>query len=200
LAMVRRLSQAFRIRGQQLTRRLRADLSEGPDDFLSRRSRGFRRTLRRAQRATATEGIRFEAAHLGDPSPDRLFARIMDVEARSWKGQAEVGIESGPMRAFYDLMLTRLHRAGNLRLLFAQRDGRDLAYVLGGITEGEYRGLQFSYDADEAHLSLGSLCQWTQIQQLCVEGIVTYDLGMDMAYKHRWADHSFDTHTLWLTR
>jgi CelD/BcsL family acetyltransferase involved in cellulose biosynthesis len=32
-----------------------------------------------------------------------------------------------------------------------------------------------------------------QIRRLADEAIVTYDLGMDMEYKRRWADRSDDT-------
>jgi CelD/BcsL family acetyltransferase involved in cellulose biosynthesis len=48
-------------------------------------------------------------------------------------------------------------------------------------------------------LSLGSLLQARQIAALCDEGATSYDLGMDMPYKRRWAEHAFDTITIAIT-
>ena len=58
------------------------------------------------------------------------------------------------------------------------------------------RGFQFSFDRRLRELSLGSLMQRAQIAALCDEGIETYDLGMDVRYKRRWADRARDTLTL----
>jgi hypothetical protein len=78
-----------------------------------------------------------------------LYAR-QAVEARSWKAREGVGISAGPMRAFYQLMLPRLCARGQQRTLFARLGELDIGYVLGAVFEGEYRGLQFSYDAEHA--------------------------------------------------
>ena len=129
-----------------------------------------------------------------------LYRRILAVEERSWKGRENSGIVAPQMQSFYADMLARMGTRGADRITFARRDDMDLAYILGGVLGDTYRGLQFSYDAEFAHLSLGNLCQWVEIQRLSGEGIATYDLGTDVPYKQHWGETRFDTVTLIIQR
>jgi CelD/BcsL family acetyltransferase involved in cellulose biosynthesis len=97
------------------------------------------------------------------------------------------------MHRFYGDMLPRLAAHGRQRTLFARLGDRDVAYCLGAVFDGEYRGLQFSYDVEHERLSLGSLLQFHQIAELCAEGVRRYDLGQEMDYKRRWAEEAFET-------
>lgn len=178
----------------QSTTRCVASLSGGLDGFLGRRSRMFRKGLRRALAAAATAGITFEPCHARAATEAlALYERVQAVERRSWKGMDGVGIDAGPMHEFYRAMVPRLAEAGLLRLMFARHDGCDIAYVLGGVFASSYRGLQFSFDAAYEHLGLGNLCQYHQIVALAAEGVVEYDLGTVMDYKLRWAELQRDS-------
>lgn len=178
----------------QVTTRLIASLSGGVDSFLSRRTRNFRKALRNAQRRADNAGIEFHPCDVrGVRSARALYRRITDIEARSWKGRDGVGIESGAMHEFYRLMVGPLAKRGELRAVIAQHDGRDVGYVLGGVCGHQYRGLQFSFDNEYRQYSLGNLCQYHQIVDLCAEDVQTYDLGTDMEYKQRWAELRHDT-------
>lgn len=179
-----------------------ADLTGGVDGFLSRRSRNFRRSLRRAEERGRAAGVSFvDALEEPESDADALYQRIQAIEARSWKGRAGVGIESGGMRAFYRLMLRRLVPARRHRLLFARLGGADVGFVLGGMWGEGYRGLQFSFVAEHRELSLGNLCQIAQIRRLCAEGATTYDLGTSgLAYKERWAERVSETAALLIVR
>jgi CelD/BcsL family acetyltransferase involved in cellulose biosynthesis len=172
------------------TRRFIASLEGGLDGFLSRRTHNFRRSLSRAERRA--EDIAFVEVR----DPDEGWRRILAVEGRSWKGLEGVGFASAETLEFYGKMIPRLHRRGALRLMFAQREGRDVAYILGGIFGDTYRGLQFSFADDHAHLSLGNLCQLRQIEALCDEKIGFYDLGSEVEYKRRWGEIIHETVTL----
>ncbi len=174
-----------------------ASLDGGFDGFMSRRSRNFRRSARRERRTAGSAGVEFQEfrAELTMHS-DELFERILGVERRSWKGKEGVGIDVGDWSMFYRRMLKRLVESGSQRTVFARREGRDVAYVLGGVFEDTYRGLQISYDTDHAHHGLGNQCQLTQIEALCDEGVRSYDLGMAMPYKSRWAEHTVDSTVL----
>jgi CelD/BcsL family acetyltransferase involved in cellulose biosynthesis len=68
------------------------------------------------------------------------------------------------------------------------------------VFDGEYRGLQFSYDDAHATLGLGGLLQLQQIIALCDEGIARYDLGTEMDYKRRWAEDVMETEMLVIVR
>ena len=135
---------------------------------------------------------------VGVPAP--LAASAVAIEAASWKAVEGVGLSDPSFAEFYRRMAVRLAAAGRLRAVVARRGDLDIAYVLGAVFGGEYRGLQFSYAAAFAHLSLGSLCQLRQIEALCAEGVIAYDLGTDMPYKRRWAERQVETELLVVVR
>jgi CelD/BcsL family acetyltransferase involved in cellulose biosynthesis len=188
-----------RRRGQPTVRHV-ASLEGGLDGFLSRRSRDLRKSLRRSQRAAAEQGVTYESVRAAECDATALYARIQNVEARSWKAREGVGIHHGPMRAFYATMLPRLCELGQQRTIFARAAGHDVGYILGAVMGGEYRGLQFSYDDDLAALGLGGLLQYQQIIELCAEGVARYDLGTEMDYKRRWAEDIMETEMLIVVR
>lgn len=178
-----------------------ASLEGGVDGFLARRSRELRKSLRKSLRAADQAGVTFEAVrHTSPTAAPALYTRIQRVEAASWKAREGVGISSGPMRGFYEHMLPRLCARGQQRVLFARAADRDVGYILGAVFEGEYRGLQFSYDDDWAELGIGGLLQYHQIVELCAEGVARYDLGTEMDYKRRWAEDVMETEMLVLVR
>jgi hypothetical protein len=171
-------------------RRWVASLEGGLDGYLARRGSKLRSNLRRAAGRAREEGITFEAKG--------TLERAVAVERRSWKGAEGTGLLVPEMRVFYDELLARL--GPDARMLFARKDGEDVGYILGGVRDGCYRGFQFSYDARLAHLSLGGLLQAEQIAALAAEGVRTYDMGIDLPYKHRWADGPVDTVTIAVVR
>jgi len=177
-----------------------ASLEGGVDGFLSRRSRELRKSLRKGLRAGETTGVTFESVRVRESDAAALYARIQDVERQSWKAREGVGISAGPMRAFYGEMMPRLCATGQQRTIFARVADRDVGYILGAVFEGEYRGLQFSYDDDHAQLGLGGLLQYHQVVELCDEGVTRYDLGTEMDYKRRWAEEVMETEMLVLVR
>jgi CelD/BcsL family acetyltransferase involved in cellulose biosynthesis len=166
-----------------------ASLRGGIDGFLGRRSKNFRRNLRRALSRAADAGIQFEPADASTaPAADATLERILAVERRSWKGLAEVGIDNPRMSGFYRAMLRRLGSRGADRVRFAHHDGADVAFILGGTFAHTYRGLQMSQAADYRSYELGNLCQYHEIVSLCADGVTEYDLGTAMEYKERWAE------------
>jgi len=171
-------------------RRWVASLEGGVDGYLARRDAKLRSNLRRAAKRARAEGIAFEAGG--------TLGRALAVERRSWKGEAHTGLLITGMRTFYGELLARL--GDRARAVFARKDGEDVGYILGGVRDGTYRGFQFSYDARLAHVSLGSLLQMEQIARLAAEGVGTYDMGIDLPYKHRWADGPMDTVVLAVVR
>jgi CelD/BcsL family acetyltransferase involved in cellulose biosynthesis len=177
-----------------------ASLAGGIDGFLARRSRELRKALRRSLRLAAADGLSFESVRVEACDAAALYARVLAVEARSWKSRDGVGIANGPMQAFYARMLPRLCALGQQRTMFARHADRDVGYILGAVLDGEYRGLQFSYDDDFSRFGLGGLLQYHQVAALCDEGVLRYDLGTEMDYKRRWAETTLETEMLVLVR
>lgn len=197
-ALVRALAARWRVQLSTTTERHVASLAGGLDGFLARRSRSLRRSLRRAARAARDAGIEIVAA-TGDPHA--VYERILAVERRTWKGRAGTGIVDGAMQAFYRAMVARLAAIGALRVMIARGDGRDVAYILGGVIDGRYRGLQFGYDVACRRWGLGALCQHAQIRALCDEGVAEYDLGTTGGdYKRRWAERIEASTTMLVVR
>ena len=188
-----------RRRGQPTVRHV-ASLEGGLDGFLARRTRDFRKSIRKALRGAELHGITFEHVRATPSEANALYDRIQRVEATSWKARDGVGISNGPMRAFYGAMLPRLCVLGQQRTIFARYQDRDAGYILGAVMAGEYRGLQFSYDDDLGAHNIGGLLQYHQIGALCDEGVTRYDLGTEMDYKRRWAEDIMETEMLVLVR
>jgi len=183
------------------TRRFQASLEGGVDGFLSRRSPTFRARLRQAVRKGESAGLSFAPiVARDDAAAAALYARLLAVEARSWKGLADEGLAVPEMRAFYAEMLPRLARAGSLRAQVGTLDGEDVAMIVGGVVALPggvvHRGLQFSFDDAHRSSSLGNLAQLAQITSLVNEGGTLYDLGSEVDYKRRWGEQCFETVTL----
>ena len=195
------LTQRHRILlGGHCSRQL-CDLSAGVDAFLERRTPNFRRSLRRAEQRAAEAGLEWEEVRTRDAARAReLHERTLAVERESWKGLEGVGAAEGPMCEFYGAMMPRLAEAGMLRLLFGRIGGEDVSYLLGAVSQGRFRGLQFSYLADRAQLSLGNLGQLEMMRRVAAEGVHTWDLGSEVPYKRRWSDRSEDTVSLAVLR
>jgi hypothetical protein len=190
-ALVTRLGSRYRIMLGPQTIRHVASLAGGADGFLARRARSTRKSLRQSERRAAAAAITFaeaEAEARDAAGADRLFERILAVEQKSWKGKAQIGLDTPGMREFYQLMARRLAAAGRLRVLFARRgDEEDVGYVLGAVFGDTYRGLQFAFDDRFRAVGLGNLSQLEQVRRL-EPAIVRYDLGTGGDYKRAWAE------------
>lgn len=181
------------------TRRYVASLEGGLEGFLGRRKSKFRANLRRSSRLASEAGVSYTYLDaFTEDEAEAVYERILEVETRSWKGKDGTGILDGGMNDFYRIMLPRLARRGALRVLFAHSDDEDLAYVFGGIFGDSYRGLQLSYDDAHRKISPGNLVQLAMIENLCAEGILSYDLGSELDYKARWAESNLETITMWV--
>ncbi len=197
-AIVTRLTGRVRLALGESSVRLIASLKDGMPAYLARRSKGFRRSLRRSEAKARKAGICFENA--SDLPAETAFQRVIEVEKRGWKGRDEVGIASGDMHEFYKCMLPRLAARNAQQVRFATKDGRDVAYIMGGLRGATYRGLQFSYDCEFAEYALGNLLQLEQMRFCEQQGIHHYDLGMSMDYKRRWSDSEHETLALFVIR
>lgn len=173
----------------ETSQRMVASLEGGMDGFLSRRSKNFRSRLKRTVKAATAHGfeVEFFPKFAGPTTVLQLLGRAFEVEQRSWKGLSERGINEGSMKDFYLEMLPLLAKHGRLRGLFLTQDGKDWAYLFGGVFEGTFRGLQFSF-VDERQLGLGNVCQYHMLSELIREGCLRYDLGQGMEYKKRWSE------------
>lgn len=194
LAEIRsRLSACGRFRQFGRDLQCAASLEGGFDGFLSRRSANHRKKLRQAIRRGQAVGIGFERHAPGSAdAAAAVFARMLAVERRSWKGIADRGMDGPMTRVFYGSMLRRLAMARAGRVIFATHDGNDIGYIFGGMAGEIYRGQQFSFDETWRDMSIGNLLQYEQLAWLCEEGAARYDMGPltgpFMKYKEHWTE------------
>lgn len=196
----RRLGGQYRMRPIRADKHCAASLDGGMEGFLSRRSANFRRNLRRVVRDAEREGVVIERHQ---PSSEaeayKVFSRMLAIEDRCWK--ARLGEEAIFWIDFYSALLRRLSASADGLVMIATRDGRDIAYIFGGMAGGTYRGQQFSFDEAYRALSLGNVLQQAQISWLCEEGAERYHMGPStgelMAYKRHWTEQALPMET-WL--
>lgn len=199
--LVRQVSRSHDAFLVEPTHRCVASLEGGVNGFLSRRSRKFRVNLQKALQRTQDQGICFRRISILDGNSSmQQYRRILAVERRSWKGLSGNGIDRPPMKTFYRLMLKRIAPAGMLRLIMAERDGRNIGYIYGAVIGKYYRGLQFSFDHRFAYLSPGNVLQYRMIEWLCEEGCRYYDLGSVVPYKKHWSELDHQTISVYLRR
>jgi len=172
----------------------RAELRDGFDGYMSRRSTKHRRSVRNSERRASERGVTFErhSARTSDEAA-AVYARIIAVEERSWKGIGKCGMNKPPSLQFYNAMLRRMAAQASSRVIFARHDGNDIGFIFGGLCDREpegsiYRGQQFSFDNEWRSSSIGGLLQLEQLRWLCEEGVARYDMGPAMAYKHHWTE------------
>lgn len=162
-----------------------ADVSTGHDAWFEARSAKFRKAVRQAEKRANEAGVSFV-----DVSSDpEVYRRCVAIESTSWKGMSDDGITSPGMQRFYEVMTERLQRQGRLRATIARLHDADIGFIFGGVRNQRYRGLQLSFTEAARPLSVSHLLQNHTIRSLIDEGIHTYDMGMDMEYKQRWATH-----------
>ncbi len=160
------------------------DLAEGVEAWLERRSKRFRKAVRKRKLPDDIEIIDAQ-----DIYAEEIFERIVAIQQETYKWREGSDIFQGESyRRFYRTLLDLLHPDGNHRVLFARRGDEDLAYIFGGISGGIYRGFQMSYVETVKELELGNILQVENLRRRAEEGMKKYDLGMYSEYKERWAD------------
>ncbi len=194
-SLIARLSARYALGLGPVTQRHVASLAGGLDGFLARRSANFRRGLQRALRRADRMGIELVACNVSTKAEaSALYARILEVERRTWKGQSGTGIYEGPMRRFYAGMIKRLAVVGAQRAVIARHRDEDVAYLLGAAWGSTYRALQFGFDERLRGVGLGNVVQYHQLRAACESGAIThYDLGTGGEYKERWAESTRDS-------
>ncbi len=193
------LGEHFLLQAGLPSTRWTASLEGGFEGWLSRRSASFRRNLRASERRSQTEKIRFRwFSDISESGTTEIYRSILDVESRSWKAEDGVGVDQGPMEAFYKRLLPRVARAGHLRVLLAEWEGETVGYLHGAHIGSHFRGLQFSFDARFSRVGLGNLLQNEALKHLSLAGAATYDLGSQNEYKEHWSEEGLTTCAVWI--
>lgn len=198
--LLQRFGDAFAFFRHDVSVQCAASLAGGLDGYLSRRSANHRAKLRKAARKAAGSDVTFtRCLPRSAEAADALYARMLAVEAKSWKGIGHCGMTEPPAREFYAALVQRLAREGRLRIVMARQHDEDIGFIFGGLCGTVYRGQQFSYAATAQRLSLGNLLQLETLRWLCEEGVQRYDMGPvtgpRMEYKRHWTEENHEIQT-----
>ncbi len=124
--------------------------------FCASRSRGFRKSLRRAERGGRERGVEIELVS----EPGRLAAVLPELAAvsrASWQGRAGTGTFASPAAALYEDVAARFARAGDLLLHIARADGEPVGFSLSVAHRHRVDVLQSEYVSSERSLRPGWL-------------------------------------------
>lgn len=166
-----------------------AEIGDGADAWLQRRSTKFRASIRGALRKAEEAGIQYTILPPDTP-PDELLRGFVDLEKRSWKGLSGTGIIERSMASFCQNVLAHTTPAGQTRTIIATHRDELVGFIFGAVSNGRYRGIQMSVDHRYRRIGLGNALQVQMIQALAAENVTVYDLGSSMPYKDRWADRT----------
>ena len=200
-ALVRWFAPEHRIGLGPTMLRHRAQIDGGFEGWRNNRTPKFLRNMRLALRRAESAGV--DRTYIVPSTVDdfeQAFERALNIELRGWKGASETGFGTPPMQFFYRRVCERLLDTKSLRFVFVRAEGIDIGFAFGAVRDNLFRGFQLGYADSHRHLSPGNLAQLSLIEELANEGVAIYDLGMDMEYKRGWADTTFQTVSILISR
>lgn len=164
-----------------------------PESLLSSRRRSdFRRALKRAQElGDVRSEIIVPQAH----DLDELLAIALDIEARSWKGEAGTALRHDPRRAEFFARYTRQAcEQGILRLNFLHI-GYDIAAMQIAVEQDAGLWLlKVGYDPEFARCSPGNLLIADTIRYAVDAGLSSYEfLGTSETWTRVWTEQEHET-------
>ncbi|MCB1328367.1 MAG: GNAT family N-acetyltransferase [Maritimibacter sp.] len=181
--------------GQQVYRRTEitsatADLSRGWAPYLARRSRNFRKTLKRTNAAIEQAGAVFEV--MTGPTADSAaaIARLAALSERSWKARMGTHIAAGRFADFLQALAVRSMPTGGFRTIFLRLGARDIAAIILLRSGHIEHAFVMEFDEAEAALSPGRAILSQALEIAARDGIKVVDMLRSTALTERFADGS----------
>ena len=161
-----------------------SDIREAPhvtidrpwDDYFAARSRTLRKSYRRKLRQLEKAGeVRFEGYRHREDVDDAL-RRYLDVEARSWKAAAQMGVAGKSARlSFYRELVRRLGTSG-MHFRFLYLDERPIAATFGVFRAGRFASVEVCHDQAYDRYSPGFVLTGMELRECHETGeYVDYD-------------------------
>ena len=178
-----------------------ASLPGSYDDYLAGRSGSFRRQLRRFDRRLA-EAAAIELRQTRDDSElEADLATFFRLHYGRWEERGGSSLAGGRAREFHQSFAAAALRAGWLRLLVLEADGKPIAAFYGWSLGGRYAFYQAGFDPDWSNFSVGLVLHGRVIAAAIAEGAREYDMLLgDEAYKFRFCESVRHVSTSVLTR
>lgn len=173
------------------------------ESFWKGTSQRFKKTCRNIQNRLERAGrVAIEEHTQVDPEGP-LFAELLDLSRRSWKGDRGVAIATMPnMHRFFAALTRRASALGWLSLWTLRLDDRLVAMEYQLRHHGRVNALRADFDPALREVSPGSALNFAIARALFERGGVhEYDMGPGLnEYKLRWATDSHEAAHLMLYR
>lgn len=173
-----------------------ADISDGFEAFLKRRSSRFRKDCAAKARELARQGVvRFQM--VTEPAPAAaLLEELLRLKSAQYRRTGRVDLLRDPTRlAFYRAITAREGRGGMVCLSSLTLDGVVVAANLGLAAGGRFYSLLPAYLPEHARLSPGKLLNHELVRWCCGAGLAVFDLTCGgEPYKQSWTDGSMPLH------
>jgi CelD/BcsL family acetyltransferase involved in cellulose biosynthesis len=159
-------------------------------EFLSRKTRAFRKSLKRKTARLAEAGpYRFENVQPGE-SPQQHLERYLAVERASWKAGTAAGVaQSSALVGFYRNLVARFAVRGGLEFHFLSLNDRTIAATFGLVWNDCFYSLHVAHDDAFADFSPGVILTSFELQDAFErQSIATFDfLSGTPANKAGWS-------------
>ncbi len=165
----------------------RLELPDSWDDFIAGRSKNqrkqFRRVLRRAEKR---ETVLHQVECLSELT--RAFEHLVDLHQRRWQSRGQPGcFASDRFLAFHRDVAAQMLRAGQLRMIWLEAEGKPLAAEYQLAAAGVVYMYQAGVDSDRLHWEPGHVATARVIQLAIAEGCRRFDfLRGNEPYKGQW--------------
>jgi len=178
-------------------------IAGGWETFWKGTSQRFKKTCRNIQNRLERAGRVTIEEHTQVDAKGPLFAELVDLSRRSWKGDRGVAIATMPnMHDFFAALTRRASERGWLSLWTLRVDGRLVAMEYQLRHDGRVNALRADFDPALREVSPGSALTFAIARALFERGGVhEYDMGPGVnEYKVRWATDSHEAAHLMVYR
>lgn len=176
------------------------DLRRGWEGVEERLSKNFRRNLRKAEnKLERLDGVRHETAVVAT-DVDAAFDRLVEVEARSWKGEVGTSLadDAGSRRFWRDVLLACAPR-GEAIVQVLVAEGVDVAAQLCLHIDDTLHVLKVAYDSEHGRLAPGNILLCRAMQGLCVDRDIRWmSLVTGLDWHDKWQPEELRTFRLLL--
>lgn len=166
------------------------------DDYVSSKSKNFRKGLRKTERNLQSLGevrlCRYRPLGTagGDDTPRwDLYEACEEIARNSWQGTSRTGttITHAPVRQFFRDVYAAAIRCGSLDLNLLYVGGRPVAYDYNLVNNGYIDCLRTGFDQTSGAEGAGSLMFKLWLEDSFARGDQVIDLGVgSLDYKQRW--------------
>ena len=180
------------------------DLTHFTDSEISNSySKSLRTRLKRARKKLAdTGGCRFERIQPGPDQVDEILRIVSDIEEKSWKGDANVGIFNAKTRDFFFEVSQGLSKTGVIDVSLLFLDEQPIAYRYGFRFQGRYYDYNFAQLPEFNKLSPGRVLLDEVIRSSFSDGLTAIDGSRGSVERPQllgdWTDKYVDHYVLWI--